>query len=773
MAASRGKPRAKDNSKPRVGIGSWLLRLGLFCLGLGLGFVSLYGWYLDRQIAQRFAEFAASTQPSRVYARALILRPNIAMTADVLEAELQASQYQSAATSRPGSYQREGGQFAIYTRGFRDPAGAWPEQQVRVRIAGNRVAAITDVAGKSLAEARIDPARIATFYGPRQREQRPLKLSEMPPLLVAGVQAVEDRSFKHHRGVDPLAIVRAVWRNLTTDRTQGGSTITQQLVRNLFLTLDQTWTRKLNEAMLAILIEARQDKGRILELYLNDVFLGQQGGQAVHGMAAASEFYFARELDQLGIPETALLVGLIQGPSWHNPRRHPERAKQRRDLALRHFAETGLIDEAERRHAVAQPLGVTARPGLARNRHPAFLDMVRVQLGSSLDTAQLGEEGLAIHTTLAPSAQAAVEAAVPKTLAGLPSADKLQSAALVTDPFSGDVLAAVGARDPQEHGFNRALVAQRQIGSLAKPFVYLSALAQPSRWSLATMLDDAPIRVSLPGGRSWEPRNFDGRPHGPVLLIDALARSYNLSTVHLGQGIGIDRVATLISSLAGGVRVDPNPSLALGAVDLSPAQVAVLYGYLASGGQARPLRVVTGVLDVRGRVLASVQPAKASGSHQAAVALVDYALQEAVNSGTARRIAGTPLGAYAPAGKTGTTNDGRDSWFAGFTGNLLAVVWVGNDDNEALNLTGSSAALPVWIDLMQRLPQAPLTVDNRAALAWQSVDPEGAVRPARCDDTRTLPFVPGFAPEMPRLGGCIDNRAGDLLRRIGGTRDNP
>ncbi len=777
MAVSRGKPKAKGDGvrspQSGPGIGGWLLRLGLFGLGLGLGFVSLYGWHLDRQIAQRFAEFAASTQPSRVYARALILRPNIAMTADVLEAELQASQYQSTATARPGSYQRDGGQFAIHTRDFRDPAGAWPDQQIRVRIAGNRVAAITDVAGKALAEARIDPARIATFYGPRQREQRPLKLSEMPPLLVAGVQAVEDRSFKHHRGVDPLAIVRAVWRNLTTDRTQGGSTITQQLVRNLFLTLDQTWTRKINEAMLAILIEARQDKGRILELYLNDVFLGQQGGQAVHGMAAASEFYFARELDQLGIPETALLVGLIQGPSWHNPRRHPERAKQRRDLALRHFAETGLIDEAERRHAVAQPLGVTARPGLARNRHPAFLDMVRVQLGSSLDTAQLGEEGLAIHTTLAPSAQAAVEAAVPKTLAGLPSADKLQSAALVTDPFSGDVLAAVGARDPQEHGFNRALVAQRQIGSLAKPFVYLSALAQPSRWSLATMLHDAPIRVSLPGGRSWEPRNFDGRPHGPVLLIDALARSYNLSTVHLAQGIGIDRVATLISSLAGGVRVDPNPSLALGAVDLSPAQVAVLYGYLASGGQARPLRVVTGVLDARGRVLASVQPANATGSHQAAVALVDYALQEAVNSGTARRIAGTPLGAYAPAGKTGTTNDGRDSWFAGFTGNLLAVVWVGNDDNEALNLTGSSAALPVWIDVMQRLPQAPLTVDNRAALAWQSVDPEGDARPARCDDTRTLPFVPGFAPEMPRLGGCIDNRAGDLLRRIGGTRDNP
>lgn len=750
----------------------WALRVGLLGLGLGLGFALPYGWYLDRQIARHFAAFAASSQPSRVYARALILRPNVAMTADTLEIELAAAQYQvHPQAMRPGSYAREGGHFLIHTREFDDPAGRWPARRFRVEVARQRVSALTDASGSALAEARIDPARIATFYGPQQREQRPLRLTEMPPLLIAGVQAVEDRDFKHHRGVDPMAIARALWRNLTTSRTQGGSTITQQLVRNLFLTLEQTWTRKLNEAFLAVLIEARQDKGLILEMYLNDVFMGQQGGQAVHGMAAASEFYFARDLDELGVPEVALLVGLIQGPSWHNPRRNPERAKKRRDLALHHFHDTGLIDQAEYRHAVAQPLGVTAQPGLARNRHPAFLDMVRVQLGRGLDSAQLGSEGLAIHTTLSPSAQAAAEIAVGEAVAKLRNAEQLESAAIVTDPYSGDVLAAVGGRHAREQGFNRVMQAQRPIGSLAKPFVFLTALAQPSRWSLASVLDDAPIRVPLPGGRSWEPKNFDGRPHGPTLMIDALAKSYNLSTVQLGMAVGVDRIATLMSSLAGGLPVAPNPSLTLGALDLSPVQVAQLYGFLASGGQGRRLRALTGVLDARGRVLARVAPAQAAATNQAAVALVGYAMQEAVRSGTARAIGPTSLAAFSPAGKTGTSNDGRDSWFAGYTGNLLAVVWVGNDDNAALDLTGASAALPVWIDLMRRLPQAPLSVDARAAVDWQSIAADGQPMPSRCDDTRTLPFVPGFAPDMPRWGGCIDNAAGDLLRRIGGTRD--
>lgn len=750
----------------------WALRIVLLGVGLSIGFVGPYGWYLDRQVAQRFAEFAASTQPSRVYARALILRANVPMTADALEVELSAAQYQPAPESaQPGTYSRDGGAFDIRTRAFNDPAGAWPEQRYRIRLERGRVASIADGAGRTLAEARIDPARIATFYGPRQREQRPLRLAEMPPLLVAGVQAVEDRDFKHHRGVDPTAIVRAIWRNLTTDRTQGGSTITQQLVRNLFLTLDQTWARKINEALLSVLIEARQDKGRILELYLNDVFMGQHGGQAVHGMAAASEFYFARELERASTADVALLIGLIQGPSWLNPRKHPERAKNRRDLVLRHFAETGLIDEAARRQAVAQPLSVTPQPGLARNRYPAFLDLVRAQLGRHLDTELLGSEGLAIHTTLSPSAQGAAEAAVKTVVATLPNAAKLQAASVVTDPYSGDVLAAIGDRDAREQGFNRALLAQRPIGSLVKPFVYATALAQPSRWSLATMLDDAPIRVSLPGGRSWEPKNYDGRPHGPTMLIDALGRSYNLATVQLAMALGIDRIATFVSSLAGGIEVAPNPSLALGALDMSAAQVAQLYGYLASGGQARPLRAVTGVLDSRGRALARVQPSVGKASNQAAVALVGYALQEAARSGTGRSIAATSLAGYAAAGKTGTSNDGRDSWFAGYTGNLLAVVWVGNDDNAALNLTGTSAALPVWIDLMRRLPQAPLSVETRAAVAWQSVAPDGEVIGARCPGSRALPFVPGYAPEEPRLGGCMDSRTGDFLRRLGGTRD--
>lgn len=764
--AKGGKRRS---GMPWPAIRFWTLRLVLLGFGLGLGFLGPYAWYLDRQIGQRFHEFAASTQPSRVFARALILRPNVPMIADALVAELAAAQYQEhPQAGRPGSYARDGNSVLIHTRSFHDPAGAWPAQRARVRLERGRVAAIERVGGGALPELRVDPARIATFYGPRQREQRSLRLPEMPPLLVAGVQAVEDREFKHHRGVDPLAVVRAVWRNVSGGRRQGGSTITQQLTRNLFLGLEQTWQRKFNEAVLAILIESRQDKGRILELYLNEVYMGQHAGQAVHGMAAAAEFYFARELGQLGAAETALLVGLIQGPSWLNPRRHPQRALERRNLVLRHFTETGLIDEAERRHLVAQSLGVTAQPGLTRNRYPAFLDLVRAQLGRGADVEVLGREGLSIHTTLSPSAQLAAETAIRETVAGLPNAERLEAAAVVTDPYSGDVLAAVGGRDVRGQGFNRALFAQRPIGSLAKPFVYVTALAQPSRWSLASPLEDVPLRVALPGGRSWEPKNFDNRSHGTVLMIDALAKSYNLATVHLGLAIGVDQVAAFVSSLTGGgLRVTPNPSLVLGAIDLSPAQVAQLYGYFASGGQARPLRAVTGVLDSRGRVLASIQPGPGRGSQQAAVALVGHAMQESTRSGTAVRIANTPLAAFTPAGKTGTSNDGRDSWFAGYTGSQLAVVWVGNDDNQALNLTGSSAALPVWIDLMRRLPQAPLTVEARAAVAWQSIAGNGMAVPAGCPGARSLPFVPGHAPAAGYGVDCSPPSFGRVATPIG------
>ena len=268
------------------------------------------------------------------------------------------------------------------------------------------------------------------------------------------------------------------------------------------------------------------------------------------------------------------------------------------------------------------------------------------------------------------------------------------------------------------------------------------------------------MRVSLPGGRSWEPKNYDGRHHGPVLLLDALARSYNLATVQLGLAVGVENIATLLSSLDGGAPVAANPSLLLGALDQSPARVARLYGFLASGGQARSLRVVTGVLDARGRTVAQVRPASSRGSHQAAVALVGHALQEASRAGTGRRIASTPLARFEPAGKTGTSNDGRDSWYAGWTGNLLAVVWVGNDANRALDITGASAALPVWIDLMQRLPQVPLAVDSRAALAWQSIDAEGRALPARCPGRAACPSCP--VTRRPRRAWAA---AGQCCRR--------
>ncbi len=744
----------------------WMLLAVLFGFALGVGFLLPTWWVVDRYLQHEFGRLAWQI-PTRVMARPLLLAVGEPISIDSLLAELAAANYRDDGEGRAaGSYQRDGARFRISSRGFRDVDGQVTAQRLELSIAGQNLARLLDANGQRLTRAQLDPARIASLYGAAQEERQLVRVDEVPALLIMTLQAVEDRNFLHHVGIDWKGIARASWANARAGEvTQGGSTLTQQLVRSLYLNRQQTLTRKLREALYAVVIEMRFDKRRILEAYLNQIYLGQQGGQAVHGFAAASRFWFGRDLQQLDSADIALLVGMIQGPSYHDPRRFPERALARRGLVLQAMVDTGVIDEAERTRAKARPLGVTAAGSLAANRYPAFVDLVREQLASDYPPERLRGAGLLVLTTLAPAVQADAERAVSEQLAAIkakPDAP-LQAGLVVSDTSNGEVVAMVGGRDSRQLGFNRALEAQRPVGSLIKPFVYLLALAQPGRWSLASEIEDAPITVRISGSQSWSPDNADKQSHGWVALIDALARSYNQATVRLGIEVGVDRLSRLLGVL-GGVEPPAHPSLLLGAVDLSPLQMTSLYQFLASGGQLQRLRSVRGVLDANGNRLHryDVEVPRAEPGDAIATRLITLALQEAAVNGTARQLNRDGLGRLAPAGKTGTSNDGRDSWFAGWTGRHLAVVWVGNDDNQPTGLLGATGAMRVWSALFKRMPSLPLQVDP-GGLEWATVDRSGTTRtdPA-CEGARELAFVAGFAPQEFR--GCTLDRFVDWLQ---------
>ncbi len=765
-----------------------LLRLGLLAGALLLGFLIPYLLYLNHEVGERFGKLRWQV-PTRVYARPLLLRDGLAMDAGTLQIELEAAAYRAGDGGQSGTYARNGARWRISSRGYDDIDGRVVPAVVEVVLRDGSVASIRDVgARRALRSARMDPARIATLYGQLQEERRLVRIEEVPDLLVTGLQAVEDRDFNHHIGVDFSGMLRAAFVNVKSggETRQGASTLTQQLARSGLLGIgkEQTYRRKFKEILFALLLEVRYDKRTILEAYLNQVDLGQNGAQSIRGVAAASEFWYGKDLKDLSPEQIALLIGMVKGPSWYNPRRNPERALERRNLVLRQMRDTGLIDEATYHRAVAAPLGVTASPGTPNaNRYPAYVDLVRKQLARDYPAEQLSGAGLSVMTGMSPAAQGYAEGAVTRTLSALGRRGRppLEAGLVMTDVHNGDVLAVVGSRDYTQPGFNRAVDARRPVGSLLKPFIYLLAFAQPDKWSLASTISDDPVAVGLGRGRVWKPGNSDGRSHGQVHLVDALAQSYNQATVRLGMEVQPQRLADLIHTLAG-ITVEPQPSLLLGATDQSPFAMAQLYEFLASGGEIQPLHAVRGVLDPQGRTIKrydSATPPAQPGDSLAA-RLVGNALQFVVTAGTARGLLRDGLGRLAPAGKTGTSNDGRDSWFAGYTGDHLAVVWVGNDQNQATGLYGATGGMRVWAEIFRRMPSAPLRLSS-AGIDWswvldgQSTDPD-------CPGARRYPFVAGHAPayqacqiappqELDEFGNplppAIDEAGADPLERAG------
>jgi penicillin-binding protein 1B len=694
--------------------------------------------------------------PARVYARPLELLVGMPLTPEELASELASLQYQrTASPDTPGSFWRKGDTFQITTRSFTFWDGAEPSVAVQAVMQGNRLVALRHAhSGAPLPLVRLDPLLIGSMYPGHHEDRLLVRLDTVPPLLITTLIAVEDHRFYDHRGVDLLAMARALWANLRAGTTvQGGSTLTQQLAKNFYLSPERTLWRKLQEALMALILEWHYSKNDLLEAYLNEIYLGQEGQRAIHGFGLASQFYFGRPLETVSLPQIALLVSLVRGASYYNPRRHPERALERRNMILDVLADRRLVPLADIRAAKSAALGVTPEAPSGVSPYPAFLDLVRRQLRRDYREADLTSEGLQVFTTLDPRLQAQAQQVLASRLEQLEQrqrlpAGTLQGAVVVTRTQVGEVVAVAGGRAPLAASFNRALEALRPIGSLIKPAIYLTALSPPHAYTLATLLDDKPLSLKS-GGKTWTPENFDRQFHGAVPLYQALAQSYNLATVHLGLALGVPRVLQTVQRLGITRQIEAYPSALLGSMSLSPLEVAQMYHTVASGGFYMPLGAIREVLTAAGVPLQRYPLAIEQAVDPAPVFLLTTALQEAVRTGTARTLSRALATSMGVAGKTGTTDDLRDSWFAGFTGNYLAVVWLGQDNNHPIGLTGATGALTVWDDLMRRMNNEPLRLSPPPEIEFVAVEAPGQRRTeAHCTGAVVLPFITDTAPQI-------------------------
>ena len=758
----------------------WLppLRFVVAVLVLCLVAGAFYVAYLDRIVTRQF-EGRRWTLPAQVFAAPLELYAGLPLSANEIERELKRLRYQAVTElSRPGTYRRRGGRFDVALRPARFADEVRPAQILTIETSGNAVTSLRDSSGEEQPVMRLEPMLIGSIFPIHGEDRIIVTPSEVPDLLPAALKAVEDRKFDTHHGINPAAIARALWVNIRAGEIeQGGSTLTQQLVKSYFLDPRQTLGRKIREAIMAMALEARFTKADLMNAYINEIYLGQDGDRAVHGFGLASQFYFGKPLAELDLPEIALLVALVRGPSYYDPRKRPERARERRNLVLKILAEQKVITPEEAKAAAAKPLGIVSRG--AGGYYPAYLQFVRRTLRRDYRDEDLTEAGLKIFTSLDPRAQEEAEKALESELVRLDKASKekdasLEGAVVVVAPQSGDVIAMVGGRRAGYDGFNRALDAARPIGSLVKPFVYLAAI-ESGRYTPASIVEDAPVDIKLSNRSRWRPENFTREVYGPVPMVRALSDSLNLATVHVGMEVGLSKVAQTLKRF--GLTREPNqvPAMLLGAVDASPVEVAQLYSGLANGGFRTRLRAVRAVISEDGKELKAFPLEVTPVADGDAVYQVNRMLEQVMVRGTGRAARNALPRTLTVVGKSGTSSDLRDSWFAGFSGSHLTVVWVGYDDNRPTRFTGSSGALAIWSRVMAELPNTSWSAPMPESLTDVQIEylsgwrvQEGCVPP---QDIVTVPVPLGREPPMkpgcsgPTLNSVVE-RAGRWLRGI-------
>jgi penicillin-binding protein 1B len=721
--------------------------------------IAAYGIYLDGKVRMTFAE-RSFLAPAQVYARPLQLMRGKPISAEDVLFELRMLGYRRVSSVvQPGDASLEGNRILLHARPLISGDEKRAAQFAILTFSGNRLIGLTDKAGNPLEQLTLEPLLIGGI-DPRQSEDRmPLALKDAPEFLISALMTVEDRDFYDHFGISPKGILRALFENVKAGHTvQGGSTLTQQLVKNVFLSNERRLVRKLNEVLMAIIVDFRYSKDAILETYLNEVYLGQDGHRAVHGFQLASYHYFNRSLKELSFAQQALLVGLVKGPSYYDPWRYPDRALERRNLVLQMMKEQDLLTDRAYEGSSKMRLGL-ARRSASEGSYPAYLALVRKQLISTYPKDKLQTQGLRIITPLDPIVQGKADTHTEQVLKQLDPDEqkKLQSAMVVTDVRNGNVLALVGDRNPRYDGFNRAVDAMRPIGSLVKPAVYLTALQKPERYTLASIISDTPITLKgASKDKPWSPRNYDRKSHGDVLLQAALAESYNQATARLGIDLGVNAVINTMNKLGNHRQIPPVASTFLGAVDMTPLDVAVMYQTIATGGELRNLRAITAVTNRDGVPLTHYPERSQQTLDAKAVYVLQHAMQQVMRRGTGESAYQVLSPDFTVAGKTGTTNDSRDSWFAGFSGDLVAVVWMGRDDNAVTKLTGATGALKLWRSFMKDASYVPLFTDAPSGIEYAWINPStGQLSIEGCNGAILVPFIQGSQP-LER-DGCRSN----------------
>ena len=749
------RKKSTKKSKPRSLLKKILLNKISGSLFLFVFLISsLYVVYLDIKITDKISGKIWSF-PSSVYARPLELFKSKKIDMADVVTELKSLDYIQIETrpNMPGQFRVNNySNIEFISREFEFGEVVRPSKGVRLYISNGVIKNIQELnSNQSIAVFRLEPIKIAGIY-PKQKEERELiKLEDVPDDLILALLAVEDRRFYNHWGIDPVSIVRALFANIVAGKTvQGGSTLTQQLVKNIFLSSERTLTRKINEAIMALLLEFHYDKSIILETYINEVYLGQNGSNQIHGFQLASHFYFSKPLQQISRDQMALLVGMVKGPSWYEPRRNPSRSKSRRNQVLALMLEQGVISQSQYNKYSTASLGISKKPRLSSNRYPALMGLVRRQLQQDYNEDDLKTAGLKIFTSIDPivqdKAEASVVSMIPRLEANTSTTTQLQTAVIIASSEQGEIQALVSDRKPKFSGFNRSLDAVRQIGSLIKPAIYLTALQQSDNYSLASMLKDEPLHIKTSNENIWSPMNYDKKYLGDITVYEALKNSRNVPSVRLGLDIGLSAISDSLHNLGVTRDIPAYPSMTLGAFNLSPLDVANMYQTFAADGYHIPLRVIREVLDKDNQPLKRYPLSFSKSLGDKSVHLVKHTLHQVTQSGTAKVLSNTL--STKVAGKTGTTDDTRDSWFAGFSGEHLAVVWIGRDDNKSTGLTGASGALRLWADIMQRINTDDLSLKLPEGMTEHWVDIKtGGLSDKRCQGAVKLPFITGSEPK--------------------------
>ncbi|MEG5928130.1 bifunctional glycosyl transferase/transpeptidase [Enterobacter hormaechei] len=720
----KGKGKGR---KPRGKRGWFWLLLKLFIVFVVL--IAIYGVYLDQKIRSRI-DGKVWQLPAAVYGRMVNLEPDMSISKNEMVKLLQATQYrQVTKMTRPGEFTVQAKSIEMIRRPFDFPDSKEGQVRARLTFDGDRLETIENMDNdRQFGFFRLDP-RLITMLSSANGEQRLfVARNGFPDLLVDTLLATEDRHFYEHDGISLYSIGRAVLANLTAGRTvQGASTLTQQLVKNLFLSSERSYWRKANEAYMAVLMDARYSKDRILELYMNEVYLGQSGDNEIRGFPLASLYYFGRPVEELSLDQQALLVGMVKGASIYNPWRNPKLALERRNLVLRLLQQQQVIDQELYDMLSARPLSVQPRGGVI-SPQPAFMQMVRQELQSKLGDKVKDLSGVKIFTTFDSVAQDAAEKAAVEGIPVLKKQRKLsdlETAMVVVDRNTGEVRAMVGGAEPQYAGYNRAMQARRSIGSLAKPATYLTALSQPNLYRLNTWIADAPISLRQPNGQVWSPQNDDKQFSGQVMLVDALTRSMNVPTVNLGMALGLPAITDTWQKL--GVPKDqlhPVPAMILGALNLTPIEVAQAFQTIASGGNRAPLSALRSVIAEDGSVLYQSFPQAERAVPAQAAYMTLWTMQQVVQRGTGRQLGAKYPGLHL-AGKTGTTNNNVDTWFAGIDGREVVITWVGRDNNQPTKLYGASGAMSIYQRYLANQSPVPLNLVAPEDIVDMGVDSSG------------------------------------------------